>query len=88
MKLPEPDITSALVFDDVGRQVPMRLVGAFYSKNQMTKAHKQYNDLMTAKDRTERKYLLLRKECVKCWVKAESIEQIDEALEAEIGRAG
>ena len=34
-KLPKPAITSALVINEVGQQIPMKLVGSFYTKNQM-----------------------------------------------------
>ena len=33
--LPEPGITTALVIDEVGRHVPMCLVGAYYTADQM-----------------------------------------------------
>ena len=33
--LPEPGITTALVLDEVGRRVPMKLIGAYYTADQM-----------------------------------------------------
>lgn len=36
--LPEPGITTALVIDEAGRHVPMRLVGAYYTADQLRAA--------------------------------------------------
>lgn len=33
--LPEPGITTALVLDEVGRKAPVKLIGAYYTADQM-----------------------------------------------------
>lgn len=33
--LPDPGITTALILDEVGRKVPVKLIGAYYTADQM-----------------------------------------------------
>jgi len=37
-RLPGPEITTALVLDEVGRRIPMKLIGAYYTADQMREA--------------------------------------------------
>ena len=48
VKLPEPGITTVLVLDEVGRRIPMRLVGTYYTADQM----REYADARIAEECT------------------------------------